>query len=181
MRLKSGHSYTDICWACRWIKLCASPLHSVGWQTIIFCFYFVHTKPPNLGANTCNSKSPIVSNQRHVWVHLYASCVSLSWKKLPSNTVSMPTVINVVYFVGHAGKLLVLGKKLLTEAAMVPRMGKWACPLPIPLSVERAADLHNAAKGSLNHYQETRRVAAAISWVGSKREWGAGHWDSALL
>lgn len=75
----------------------------------------------------------------------------------------MPTVINVVYFVGHAGKLLVLGKKLLTEAAMVPRMGKWACPLPIPLSVERAADLHNAAKGSLNHYQESRRVAAAIS------------------
>lgn len=40
----------------------------------------------------------------------------------------MPAIINVVYFTGHAGKLLVLGKKFLTAAATVPGMGKQARP-----------------------------------------------------
>lgn len=75
----------------------------------------------------------------------------------------MPTIINVVCFMGHAGKLIVPGKKLPTEAAAVPRMRKQACPLAIPLSVEGTAYLHNAAKGSLNYYQENRRVATRIS------------------
>lgn len=84
-------------------------------------------------------------------------------------------------FMGHAGKLLVLGKKLLTEAAAVPGMRKQARPLAIPLSVQGAAYLHNAAKGSLSYYQENRRVAATISRVGGEREWGAGRWESPLL
>lgn len=75
----------------------------------------------------------------------------------------MPTAINVVCFMGCAGKLLVLGKELLTEAAAVPGMRKQARPLAIPLSGEGAAYLHNAAKRSLNNSQENRRVAAAIS------------------
>lgn len=85
-------------------------IQGVGKQIIIFCFYFVHTKPPDLGANTCNSKSPIVSTQSCVWVHLFVSCsVSCGEKKLPSSPVSMPTIINVGYFMGRAGELLVLG------------------------------------------------------------------------
>lgn len=65
---------------------------------------------------------------------------------------------------GHAGKLLVLGKKLLTEAAAsVLRMRKQACPLAIPLSGEGTAYLHRAAKGSLNCYRESRRVATTVS------------------
>lgn len=60
---------------------------------------------------------------------------------------------------GRAGKLLGLGKKFPTAAAAVPGMRKQARPLAIPLSVEGAAYLHNAAKGSLNYYQEKRRGA----------------------
>jgi len=93
----------------------------------------------------------------------------------------MPAVINVAYFMGRAGKLLVLGKKLLTEAAAVPRMRKQARPLAIPLSGEGAAYLHSAAKGSLNYYQENRQVVTTIHRVGGEGEWGAGRWDSPLL
>lgn len=74
----------------------------------------------------------------------------------------MPAIINVIYFTGHAGKLLVLGKKFLTAAATVPGMGKQARPLVIPLSVG-AAYLHNAAREGLDSYQENREVAATIS------------------
>lgn len=74
----------------------------------------------------------------------------------------MPAIINVVCFTGHAGKLLVLGRKFLTAAAAVPGMGKQARPLAILLSVG-AAYLHNAARGRLNYYQENRQVATAIS------------------
>lgn len=35
----------------------------------------------------------------------------LKKKKLPGNPVSVPAIINVVCFTGHAGKLLVLGEK----------------------------------------------------------------------
>lgn len=72
----------------------------------------------------------------------------------------MPAIINVVYFTGHAGKLLVLGKKFLTAAATVPGMGKQA--LVIPLSVG-ATYLHNAAREGLDSYQENRQVAATVS------------------
>lgn len=74
----------------------------------------------------------------------------------------MPAIINVVYFTGHAGKLLVLGKKFLPVAAAVPGMGEQARPLVIPLSLG-AAYLHNAARGRLNSYQENGQVATTTS------------------
>lgn len=74
----------------------------------------------------------------------------------------MPAIINVLCFTGHAGKLLVLGKKFLTAAASVPGMGKQARPLVIPLS-PGAAYLHNAARGRLNSYQENRQVVTTMS------------------
>lgn len=71
-------------------------------------------------------------------------------KKLPGNPVSMPAIINVVCFIGHAGKLLVLGEKFLGAAATVARMGKQERPSVIPLSFLGADYLHNAARGRLN-------------------------------
>ena len=83
----------------------------------------------------------------------------------------MPTAITADSFMVYAGELFVLGKKFLTEAAVIPGMRNWAHPLAISLSVEGAAYLPKAAKGSLSHYQGNGQTAATASQVGGEREW----------
>lgn len=83
----------------------------------------------------------------------------------------MPTAITAGYFMVHAGELFVLGKKFLTEAAAIPGMRNRARPLAIPPSVEGAAYLPEAAKGSLSHYQGNGWTAVTASRVGGEREW----------